>query len=70
MADGELPFARDVHQDIACHCIIWMQGALWDFRAFHGYRCIVWPHGRYTREGPLSVRRVPTLKVPIRLICG
>jgi hypothetical protein len=70
MADGKLPFACDVHPNVTRHCIIRMQGSLWDFRSFHGYRGSIWPYGRYTREGSLSVRRIPLYKVPIRLIWG
>jgi len=68
MADGKLPFARDVHPNVARHCIIWMQGPRWDFCALHGYRSNFWPHGRYSCEGTLSVRRFSsTRKVTIRL---
>ena len=67
MADGELPFTCDVHPNVARYCIIWMQGSRRDFCALDGYRSNFWAHGRYTREGHLSVRRVPLLKVPIRL---
>ena len=60
MADGKLPFARNVHPNVARYCILWMQGSRWYFCALHGYRCNFWPHGRHNREGPLSVRRVPS----------
>jgi hypothetical protein len=56
MADGKLPFTCDVHPHVTCHCFIRMQGAMRDFCALHGYRSNVWPHGRYSREGPISVR--------------
>jgi hypothetical protein len=71
MADGKLPFARDVHSNVARHRIIWMQGSRWDFCALHGYRSNIWPHGRYNCEGPLSVRRISSIrKVSIRLFVG
>jgi hypothetical protein len=60
MADGKLPLARHLHPNVTRHCIIWMQGTCWHFRALHGYRSNVWAHDRYNCEGPISVGRVPS----------
>ena len=68
VADGQLPLACDLHPNITCHHIVWVQGSCGHFRALHGCRSHVWAHGRYTREGPLPVSRDTSWKVPIYLL--
>ena len=63
MADGKLPLAGDLHPNVTRHCVIWVQGARWHFRALHGYRSNIWAHGRYTCEGPLSVSLATSRKI-------